>query len=248
MKIANGVAMLDIQTNLSGKPGVIHPTLIWDQETTILVDAGMPGRTPLGRIREAMAGEGVPFDRLNKVIITHQDIDHIGGLPDILEASQHPVEVLAHEGDQPYIEGEKRLIKITDKFLAQMETWPEELRKFAKPIFENPPHANVDHVVVDSEELPYCGGIIVIHMPGHTPGHICLYLKQSRTLIAGDTLNVADGRLLGPNPQHTLKMDQALNSLKKLARYDIDTVICYHGGLYRGKVNQQIAELAAGQP
>jgi len=34
---------------------------------------------------------------------------------------------------------------------------------------------NVDKTLEDGEELPFCGGITVIHTPGHTPGHICLY-------------------------------------------------------------------------
>ena len=46
----------------------------------------------------------------------------------------------------------------------------------------------VDRIVEDGEELPFCGGITVIHTPGHTPGHICLYIGQNKTLIAGDAL------------------------------------------------------------
>jgi glyoxylase-like metal-dependent hydrolase (beta-lactamase superfamily II) len=94
--------------------------------------------------------------------------------------------------------------------------------------------------------LPYCGGITVINTPGHTPGHISLYHKPSKTLIAGDAMIVADGRLLGPNPQYTLDMKTAIESLKKLMQYDIETVICYHGGLYKDNANRRIAELAKG--
>jgi hypothetical protein len=42
-------------------------------------------------------------------------------------------------------------------------------------------------------------------------------------------------------------MDVAIQSLKKLTQYDIEAVICYHGGLYREDVNRRIAELANGQ-
>ncbi|MHB8917725.1 MAG: MBL fold metallo-hydrolase [Desulfocucumaceae bacterium] len=57
--------------------------------------------------------------------------------------------------------------------------------------------ADVGRTVADEEELPYCGGITVIHTPGHTPGHICLYHKQSRTLIAGDALFAEGGLRAG---------------------------------------------------
>ncbi|MCJ7639875.1 MAG: MBL fold metallo-hydrolase, partial [Euryarchaeota archaeon] len=63
-------------------------------------------------------------------------------------------------------------------------------------------------------------------------------------LVSGDALVVADGELRGPNPKATYDMDAALKSLKKLARYDIETVVCYHGGVYRDSPNKRLAELA----
>ncbi|WP_330573610.1 MBL fold metallo-hydrolase, partial [Clostridioides difficile] len=35
----------------------------------------------------------------------------------------------------------------------------------------------------------------VIPTGGHTRGHICLYLKESKVLIAGDLLQVENGEL-----------------------------------------------------
>jgi hypothetical protein len=43
-------------------------------------------------------------------------------------------------------------------------------------------------------------------------------------------------------------MPRAIASLGKLARYDVETVVCYHGGPYSGGVNARIAELAAAEP
>ena len=45
MKIANGVEMLEITANIMGTPSTINPTLIWDNNTIILVDAGFPGQS-----------------------------------------------------------------------------------------------------------------------------------------------------------------------------------------------------------
>jgi glyoxylase-like metal-dependent hydrolase (beta-lactamase superfamily II) len=66
-------------------------------------------------------------------------------------------------------------------------------------------------------------------------------------LITGDALNVSDGLLAGPNPAYTPDVATALASLKKLAAYDIETVICYHGGVYRGDANRRIAVLSDGR-
>lgn len=246
MKVANGVELLELPMNVFGNQTVIHPTLIWDNDTVILVDVGIPGQ--LQQIREAMDKAGVPFDRLSKVIITHQDIDHIGSLPDILKESHYKIEVLAHEAEKPYIEGKKPLIKYNSERMAKLfESLPEEQRKRVEALFASPPKANIDTTIADGEELPYCGGITVIFTPGHTPGHICLYLKQSKILITGDTMTVAEGKLFGPNPQATPDMDTAIKSLKKFTQYEIETVICYHGGIYKDNANQRLADLANGQ-
>jgi len=76
MKIADGVEMLKLPMNMGGMVSMIYPTLIWDDNTVILVDAGLPDQ--IEEIREKMNRTGVLFEKLNMIIVTHQDIDHIG--------------------------------------------------------------------------------------------------------------------------------------------------------------------------
>jgi len=42
----------------------------------------------------------------------------------------------------------------------------------------------------------------------------------------------------------TFDMDEAKKSIKKLAQYDIENVICYHGGVFRENTQQRILQLA----
>jgi glyoxylase-like metal-dependent hydrolase (beta-lactamase superfamily II) len=152
--------------------------------------------------------------------------------------------------EKPYIQGELPAVKLAPERMAlfdsQLAGLPEEQHLALKKAFENfrDLKTQVDRTLTDGEELPCCGGIIVIHTPGHAPGHICLYHKRSRTLIAGDLLFVKDGQLV-PAPQF-INHDSAaaIRSLEKLTPYDIETVICYHGGIYRDNPNRRIAELA----
>ncbi len=241
MKITNQLAMLEISANVLGNPSVIYPTLLWDDQTMLLVDTGFPGQLPL--FQATITGLGLEFARLNQVLITHQDIDHIGSLPALVEALPEPPEVLAHENEKPYIQGDQRLIKFSAERLA---TLPEEQRQRMQHVAANLPKAKVTRTVSDGEFLHWGGGITVIHTPGHTPGHICLYLHDSKTLVTGDALNVIDQQLIGAIPNYTQDIEQAAASLRKLAQYDIENVISYHGGLYRGNVNARIAELAEG--
>ncbi|ULL16983.1 MBL fold metallo-hydrolase [Paenibacillus sp. H1-7] len=218
MEVCKGVEMLHL--NFHGN--MIHPTLLWDQDLAVLIDTGFPGQ--MEDLRAAMDNVGVSFDKLQAVILTHQDMDHIGSLPEILKQCGTKVKVYAHELDKPYIQGEIPLIK--DSHL------------------ENPPKGKVDETLVDGQQLPFCGGIRVIHTPGHTPGHISLYLCQSKTLIAGDSMYSVDGMLGGIHAPTTLDMEAARRSLNKYADFDIEAVVCYHGGLSNTNVKEQIAGLS----
>lgn len=243
MKIADGIFMLEISANVMGNPSTINPTLICQDDSVILVDTGFPGQLP--QIREAIEKEGIPFNKLNMIVLTHQDIDHVGNVSGIQKELAGRVKVLAHEEEKPYINGEKQPVK-----LAQLEGSLEHLPDNMKMIFEKlkagfqSSRANVDVTLTDGEELPYCGGITVVYTPGHTPGHICLYLKREKILIAGDMLNIKEGVLVQAPPSNNFDMDLYKRSMEKLMKYDIESVICYHGGLYRADVNKRIAELA----
>lgn len=246
MQIADGIAMLDISAPVLGKVDTVHPTLLWDEQTVLLVDTGFPRQ--LEQVREAVNKAGVMFEELNVILMTHQDIDHIGNLPDLVSGAVRSIQVLAHELEQPYIQGERRLIKVTDEALAGIDHLPAEVplawRQALKAMLEHPPKAKVDRTIGNGDVLPYCGGIVVIGTPGHTPGHISLYHQRSKTLIAGDALVVANGQLHGSIPAQTWDSEMAKRSLGELAKYDIEQVICYHGGWFAGNVNRRIAELA----
>lgn len=218
MEFFKGVEMLQLEFH----GNIIHPTLLWDQEMAVLIDTGFTGQ--IEDLRVAMKKVGVSFDKLKVIILTHQDIDHIGSLPEILQECGSNIKVYAHELDKPYIQGDLPLLKGGQ--------------------IENPPKGKVNETLIDNQELSYCGGIRVIHTPGHTPGHISLYLKQSKTLIAGDSMYSVDGVIRGIHLPTVLDLKEARLSLKKYLDLDIETVVCYHGGLTTDNINNQIQKVS----
>ncbi|MDQ1279961.1 MAG: hydroxyacylglutathione hydrolase [Thermoproteota archaeon] len=62
----------------------------------------------------------------------------------------------------------------------------------------------------------------VIHAPGHTPGNICLYQKENKLLITGDTLCGEAIQLI--------RMDKNIyiNSIKKLMQLEVNLLIQSH--------------------
>lgn len=244
MKIADGIEMLELPMNLMGRESMVYPTLIWDENNVILADAGAPNS--LHEIKRAMEGVGVSFENLDKIIVTHQDIDHIGGIQGILNELGE-VKVIAHEDDKPYIQGEKKLVRLNSKFMDRINALPEGEREKVLDMFKDL-SVRVNETLADGEALDCCGEIVAIHTPGHTPGHLCLYHKASKTLVAGDAMNVFDGQLVGPNKQILNEEDwkEAVNSLKKFEEYDIENVISYHGGLFNDNPNQRIKDILRG--
>lgn len=252
MQIAPGVEMLELPARLIDGPGMLYPTLLWDRQDVVLVDAGLPGMAP--QFLKAMAQAKVPFEKLTRIIITHHDLDHIGSLGELQRAVPQRVEVLAHAGEVPYIQGELRPIKMTPEMMAQMEermkSLPEEQGQAMRAMFESVKNqkVTVDRALDDGAALPYCGGIQVIHTPGRTPGHICLYLPVSKTLVAGDALFVEGGNLVPAPAFINADTSMALASLKKLTRCDISNVIAYHGGLFQNNPNRRLAEISEARP
>ncbi|ACM12757.1 MULTISPECIES: MBL fold metallo-hydrolase [Bacillus] len=217
MEIAKGVEMLQLEF----QEFIIHPILLWNDEMAVLIDTGFPGQ--FEDIQVEMERVGVSVDKVKVVILTHQDIDHIGSLPNVLENGVSDIKVYAHELDKPYIEGDLPLLKDVH--------------------VENPPKGKVSDTVIDGQELPYCGGILILHTPGHTPGHISLYLKPSKILVAGDSMYSVNGVLGGVHAPTTLNIMEARQSLKKYLNLDIESVVCYHGGLSKGNIKIQLQNL-----
>ena len=249
MRIFNNVEMLELETKLANGPGVINPLIVWDEKDVVLFDAGLPG---MGTIfRETAADTGVPFERLNKILITHSDMDHIGSLSQIIHEAGPGITLMAHKEERPYIECELPPIRLkqmetsicslTGTMREQIITMTENLKKSYR-MFK----ASVDKTIADGEVLPFCGGITCIYSPGHTPGHMSYYLEKLKLLIAGDILQVVDGSLV-KCPDFTILDKEAVTaSLKKLSRYEIEMVVCYHGGLFHGDASQRIVEITSG--
>jgi glyoxylase-like metal-dependent hydrolase (beta-lactamase superfamily II) len=246
MRIFENVEMLELRTILANGPGVINPLVIWNETDVVLFDAGLPGMGAI--IRETASNAGVPFERLNKLLITHSDMDHIGGLSEIIQLSGAGITLMAHKEEKPYIECDLPPIRVkqmevsaastTGELHKQLVATIENLKK-NYPMFK----ANVDQSIEDRDVLPFCGGITCLHTPGHTPGHMSYYLEKFKLLVAGDILQVLDGSLEKCPNFTILDKDANIASIKKLNQYDIDVVVCYHGGLFYGDASQRIAEI-----
>lgn len=145
MEIINNVYQLE-----SAKGS--HAFLIKADEN-ILIDTGMPGSS------EQMLAEinslGVATQNLQKILLTHHDIDHIGNVGKL--QAQTGAEVWAPAADIPYIMGDKNR---------------EGIKRLVQKFNREPKPVNINGYEKDQT----FGEIQIIPAPGHTPGHaIILY-------------------------------------------------------------------------
>jgi len=78
--------------------------------------------------------------------------------------------------------------------------------------------------------LPYCGGIEIIHVPGHSEGNACYFLRSKKTLIAGDTIfGNEKGEIQAPPERYCLDVKEATKNIIILLNYDFEYILYTHG-------------------
>ena len=234
--------MLPLETYFGDFKAYFNAAVIRSGGGLVLVDTGLPGFLP--KLEETMANAGLNPADIKSVIITHCDGDHVGSLKALLD--KYPgIEVFSSAVQAAYITGEEKhpRLEAAEKRYAAAGS-EEEKKAIAEDMERLRAQETVAAVtaVADGELFPG-SGIEIIEVTGHLPGHICVYVREDKALITGDALTAFDGRLNPPDKNFTLDMPTALQSLAKLLGYDIENVICYHGGLVTGSIRERLLEI-----
>jgi len=190
----------------------------WQQGVT-LIDAGFP--RDAGTILTALAKRGYALHNLRRIIITHVDLDHTGGLAQVKKATG--ARVACHTVEKVLLENP------TQRKPAVWWLRPIFALALLRPSYRTTP-VTPDELLVDGQELPE--GFTVIHTPGHTPGHISLLHKEKRFLITGDALTNRGGNLRSPIYLFTPDEKNAQRSIWKLAKKygdDFEVMVFGHG-------------------
>lgn len=147
-----------------------------------LVDAGWP--TDAETVRSGLADAGFELADVDRVLVTHYDVDHIGSLGQLAPPLDAPVFV--HRLEAPYVAGEAR------------PPWTARcgLEAFHRLYYR---HLTLPDLPVKSvEDGDEVGGFRVYHAPGHTPGHVAYVHEGVGAAFIGDLAYVARGELRAP--------------------------------------------------
>lgn len=228
----NKYVILDVEMSYWNMKEIIHPVVLTDNDYCVLVDCGYVGSLP--KIEEALNLSAIMPEEITHIILTHQDHDHMGAAAEFKQ--KYPkVQIMASADETPYINGEKKSLRLIQAEELQKILPPEQQafgEAFCSLLRRVEPVA-VDRPLSPNEVLPFCGGCCFIATPGHTPGHISLHIPKLDIIITGDAMALDGGKPVIANPQFTLDLNMATSSMEKLLSYQKETIICYHGGVLR---------------
>ncbi len=232
--------VLKIEKIQDGKMTFLFPVLLKIDNLYFLVDCGY--EDDYATIEAQLSTYGLTLKDLTGVIITHDDIDHLGSLKLIKDANPN-LQVYCGQHEQDSVVGlvkSERLVQAEQS----LDSMPEEYKPWALNFIErlkNIKRVKVDKTLVDGDSFE--NEITIVHTPGHTAGHISLFHAESKTLIAGDAIVFENGAFDIANPAFTLDIEAALKSVKKIRALAPLTIICYHGGIVNVDIDNKLAGL-----
>ncbi|WFN36330.1 MBL fold metallo-hydrolase [Methanomicrobium antiquum] len=141
-------------------------------------------------------------DEIETIVLTHCHFDHIAHVKEA--AYMSGAEVCIHEADAKGLNDDSKSLSI--QFSARS------------------PGIVPDRILQEGETI---GPFEVIHTPGHTPGCICLYNRDTKDLVSGDTVFTDGGFGRFDFPGGSI--NQLKESIKKLSLLDVEGLYPGHG-------------------
>ena len=209
----------------------VHPTLLWDKDFIILVDCGFTSSLPI--IEKELEKHGLTASQITGIVLTHHDHDHMGAAAAFRRLNPN-VTIYASAEEAPFISAQEKPLRLCQAEAMQRNLPPEQQafgEAFCAMLRRVEP-VRVDKLLHDGEHFDWCGGCRIIATPGHTPGHISLFMEKDRIAITGDAIALENNIPVIANPQFALDVGQAAASMKKLLSMNADAYFCYHGGIY----------------
>ena len=225
--------------------GRVNCYLIEDDPLT-LVDTGPNSGKALDELERALGEHGRRIEDLERIVITHQHIDHLG-LVDIL-ARRSGAEVCALDLLAPVIERFSEEAERDDELaeaLMLRHGIPRDvvtaLRSVSRSFRAWGGSTEVDRPLADGSRLEFAGrSLEVLHRPGHSPSDTLFHDAERRVLLGGDHLiahissNPLISRPLGgrsgePGNGRPRALLTYMRSLRATRAMELDLVLAGHG-------------------
>ena len=158
---------------IRGLLGYFHLLHDASRREAVLVDAGFTGEFWL--LERMLQKIGLGWRDIRAVLLTHGHLDHTGHLSRIKQLSG--ATICAHPAEQPHINGTFSY-RGASRVCGALEACGRVLLRY-HPV-------TIDQHLESGMDLPYWGGLRVIHLPGHTDGHCGFLSRRFDLLFSGD--------------------------------------------------------------
>jgi len=210
---------MEIAPNVHHIPDIVaNPYLLVDPDGLTLIDAGLPNAAK--KVMAYIKNLGVSPHDLRRIVITHADFDHVGGLAALKKSTGARIHASQIEADAIATGRPSRPVR--------PKSLPLRILFGVLNLFFKAAPVKVDEIVKDGQVLPVLGGLRVVETPGHTPGHISLYSPSTGVLFCGDSI-VSENGLQGSRPAVTWDQAKAAESVRKQAALGARVVCSGHG-------------------
>jgi glyoxylase-like metal-dependent hydrolase (beta-lactamase superfamily II) len=199
-----------------------------DDGVLTLIDAGTPRSADA--IRQGVAEAGHDIGDVERVLLTHYDVDHVGALAALGLAPDATIHAGAADtglvtgAEKPELSGHKGAIQRVAGAFVSTPDFPVE-------------------AIADGEGV---GSFTASHTPGHTPGHTAFVSEALSAAFVGDLVFEGDGELSASPWLLSTDTDAARESVRELAERapDVEILGMGHGVPFVRDGGERLAELA----
>jgi glyoxylase-like metal-dependent hydrolase (beta-lactamase superfamily II) len=233
VQLAPGVHSIGPTTHGLAKGGYSRAYLFEDGDELTLVDTLWDDDAHV--ILDYLWSIGRSPTQLKHIVLTHAHRSHLGGVAVLKQLSG--AEVSCHESEAPIVEGIQSAAGVSLRPLRPVTLLP--FRVLSRLGFPKHVPCQVDRR--DLTDGDAVGPLTVLHTPGHTPGHLALYWKES-VLIVGDA--IATWPSFGAGwPGFNLDEPAYRESLRRLLRLKPEVVGPGHGSPISGDTSRRLSQL-----
>ena len=243
---ALGIHRLSMPVPFPDAGGPVNAYAIEDGKGGIVFfDTGIGTPEGVAALQAGAAGAGLDLRRCTQVVVSHGHVDHFGNAQLLSEMSGAPVRL--HPGDTEKVVGEdvwEARMPIYAAFLRRQGVPEEQLSRMlsvGRHTGKYSRRVDSDRARALTEGERFGVGQVcldVLHLPGHTPGLVCLWDPEHRLLFADDHLLARTS----PNPflelvdERTTRraLVQYVHSIGRVRALDVEWVLPGHGAPFQG--------------
>ncbi len=238
MEIVTGVHQLRIPFP-EGMERHTNAYVIEGSKGAILVDCGWDSSEALWAFREELRLDRLSFDEINWIVVTHIHPDHFGLASKLKELCDAKIVMHRDEAqliDSRYVKYARLSREMQDMLVVEGTPFDEATEMCETSKWElqfiTPVHPDI---VVEHGDTISNGTyqLDVLHTPGHTAGHICLYEARKRRLFCGDHVLFDAVPRAAVDPQSSQDpIGDYLQSLDALSSHALSFVFPGHGPVF----------------